>query len=73
MGKLGYYLPWAIGGTAVTIVASGLFTTLTPTTPIAQWVGFQILTGAGRGVVLQIVGCNVAAEHIRKATDNWVL
>lgn len=53
--------------------ASGLFTTLTPTTPIAQWVGFQILTGAGRGVVLQIVGCNVSAEHIRKATDNWVL
>ncbi|KAK2762494.1 MFS multidrug transporter [Colletotrichum kahawae] len=62
VGKLGYYLPWAIGGTAVTIVASGLFTTLTPTTPIAQWVGFQILTGAGRGVVLQIPSIAIQAN-----------
>ncbi|KAL0940054.1 MFS multidrug transporter [Colletotrichum truncatum] len=62
VGKLGYYLPWAVGGTAVTIIASGLFTTLTPTTPTAQWVIFQLLTGAGRGVVLQIPSIAVQAN-----------
>ncbi|KAF6806037.1 MFS multidrug transporter [Colletotrichum sojae] len=68
VGKLGYYLPWAVGGTAATIIASGLFTTLTTTTPIAQWVGFQILTGLGRGVVLQLptiaVQANLPPEQI---------
>lgn len=39
----------------MTIIAGGLFTTLTPTTSVAKWVGVQILTGAGRGVVLQLV------------------
>ncbi|GKT43641.1 efflux pump mlcE [Colletotrichum spaethianum] len=54
VGKTGYYLPWAVGGTAVMVIASGLLTTLTTTTPVAQWIGYQILVGAGRGVVLQL-------------------
>ncbi|WQF78923.1 Putative MFS transporter superfamily [Colletotrichum destructivum] len=62
VGKLGYYLPWAVGGTAITIIASGLFTTLTPTTSVAKWVGVQILTGAGRGVVLQLPSIAVQAN-----------
>ncbi|GKT82243.1 MFS multidrug transporter [Colletotrichum tofieldiae] len=62
VGKFGFYLPWAAGGTAVTIIASGLFTTLTPTTSIAQWVGYQVLTGAGRGVVLQLPSIAVQAN-----------
>ncbi|TEA21690.1 Efflux pump mlcE [Colletotrichum sidae] len=62
VGKLGYYLPWAVCGTAVTIIASGLFTTLTPRTPVAQWVVFQLITGAGRGVVLQIPSIAVQAN-----------
>ncbi|CCF35597.1 efflux pump [Colletotrichum higginsianum] len=62
VGKLGCYLPWAVGGTAMTIIAGGLFTTLTPTTSVAKWVGFQILTGAGRGVVLQLPSIAVQAN-----------
>ncbi|KXH36097.1 efflux pump [Colletotrichum simmondsii] len=54
VGKFGYYLPWAVAGTAATIIASGLFTSLTPTTSVAQWVGYQIITGGGRGIVLQL-------------------
>ncbi|KAK2061710.1 efflux pump [Colletotrichum caudatum] len=62
VGNLGYYLPWAVGGTAVTIIASGLFTMLTPTTPVAQWVIYQIIAGAGRGVVLQLPSIAVQAN-----------
>ncbi|KAK1985979.1 efflux pump [Colletotrichum cereale] len=54
VGKFGYYLPWAVGGTAITIIAGGLFTILTPSTSVAQWVVYQIVAGAGRGVVLQL-------------------
>ncbi|KAK1593470.1 efflux pump [Colletotrichum navitas] len=68
IGKFGYYLPWAAAGTAVTIIASGLFTTLTPTTTVAQWAFYQILAGAGRGVVLQLpliaVQANLPPEQI---------
>ncbi|OHW97502.1 MFS multidrug transporter [Colletotrichum incanum] len=62
VGKSGYYLPWAAGGTAVTIIASGLFTTLTPKTSVSQWAGYQVLTGAGRGVVLQLPSIAVQAN-----------
>ncbi|KAK1687455.1 efflux pump [Colletotrichum godetiae] len=62
VGKFGYYLPWAIVGTAATIIASGLFTSLTPTTSVAQWVGYQFLTGAGRGIVLQLPSIAIQAN-----------
>ncbi|KAK2011959.1 efflux pump [Colletotrichum eremochloae] len=68
VGKFGYYLPWAAGGTAVTIIASGLLTLLSPTSSVAQWVIYQILAGAGRGVVLQLptiaVQANLPPEQI---------
>ncbi|EXF75537.1 efflux pump [Colletotrichum fioriniae PJ7] len=49
-------LAFAYGGgvLAATIIASGLFTSLTPTTSVAQWAGYQIITGGGRGIVLQL-------------------
>ncbi|KAK2043421.1 efflux pump [Colletotrichum somersetense] len=62
VGKFGYYLPWAVGGTAVTIIASGLFTMLTPTTSVTQWVIYQIIAGTGRGVVLQLPHIAVQAN-----------
>ncbi|OHF04282.1 efflux pump [Colletotrichum orchidophilum] len=62
VGKFGYYLPWAIAGTAATIIASGLFTSLTPTTSVAQWVGYQIITGGGRGIVLQLPSIAIQAN-----------
>ncbi|KAG7041845.1 mfs multidrug transporter [Colletotrichum scovillei] len=62
VGKFGYYLPWAVAGTAATIIASGLFTSLTPTTSVTQWVGYQIITGGGRGIVLQLPSIAIQAN-----------
>lgn len=33
ISKLGYYLPWAVGGMAMNAVGTGLLSTLSPTTP----------------------------------------
>ncbi|KAI1134070.1 MFS general substrate transporter [Hypoxylon sp. FL0543] len=47
--RLGYYLPWVVVGTAVVTVAYGLFSRLTPFTHTQDWIGYQILYGAGCG------------------------
>ncbi|ELR03674.1 hypothetical protein GMDG_06317 [Pseudogymnoascus destructans 20631-21] len=47
--KLGYYLPWALSGTALDTIAYGLYSTLSPTTPVGNWIGYQILGGVGNG------------------------
>ncbi|KAI0842746.1 MFS general substrate transporter [Hypoxylon sp. FL0890] len=47
--RLGYYLPWVVLGTAAVTVAYGLFSRLTPFTPTQDWIGYQILYGAGCG------------------------
>ncbi|KAK5655912.1 hypothetical protein OQA88_5451, partial [Cercophora sp. LCS_1] len=39
--KTGYYIPWVLFGGALATIASGLFTTLTPSTTTAQWAGYQ--------------------------------
>lgn len=54
MGRIGYYLPFAVASGALTIIGSGLLTTLTPTSSTGDWLGFQILQGVGRGFGLQI-------------------
>ncbi|KAF3765317.1 efflux pump protein [Cryphonectria parasitica EP155] len=52
--KMGYYLPWVIFGNVLMAIGNGFLSTLTPTTPTAHWVGYQILLGAGRGCGLQM-------------------
>ncbi|KAL9082890.1 MAG: hypothetical protein Q9165_008743 [Trypethelium subeluteriae] len=47
--KFGYYLPWVLSGTALSTIGYGLLSLLTPTTPVAKWVGFQVLFGVGNG------------------------
>ncbi len=42
-------------GNGLVAVASGLFTTFTPSTPAGQWIGYQVLGGFGRGLVMQLV------------------
>ena len=37
------------------LIASGLFTTFSPSTNTGSWIGFQILGGAGRGFVMQLL------------------
>ncbi|KAH8664341.1 major facilitator superfamily transporter [Xylariales sp. PMI_506] len=54
VAKLGYYLPYPIFSGLVTTVASGLLTTLSPSTSTAKWVGYLILLGGGRGGGMQM-------------------
>jgi hypothetical protein len=46
---MGYYLPNVLTGTALTTIAYGLYSTLSPTTTVGKWIGFQIIGGAGTG------------------------
>lgn len=45
----GYYLPWILLGGALSAVGYGLLSTLSPTTSVAKWVGYQVLYGVGSG------------------------
>ncbi|KAI1098442.1 MFS general substrate transporter, partial [Jackrogersella minutella] len=47
--KLGYYLPWVVTGSAMVTIAYGLFSCLSPSSPTRDWIGYQILYGAGCG------------------------
>jgi hypothetical protein len=66
VGRVGYYLPFAVAGGAITTVASGLLATFTTSTSTADWIGYQILAGVGRGLAFQIpiiAGQNNCARH----------
>jgi MFS family permease len=52
--KIGYYMPFIYVCVVFTSIASGLLTTLTPTTTTAKWVGYQILYGFGCGCGFQL-------------------
>jgi Na+/melibiose symporter-like transporter len=51
---VGYYTPFMIGGMCVFAVAAGLLSTLSPSTPLARWFGYEVLTGASVGSCLQV-------------------
>ncbi|KAL4798396.1 major facilitator superfamily domain-containing protein [Aspergillus venezuelensis] len=53
IGKLGYYLPWCLGGAVFCAVGSGMLSTLSPTTSTAAWAAYQVLVGLGRGASTQ--------------------
>ncbi|KAJ0413779.1 major facilitator superfamily domain-containing protein [Aspergillus carlsbadensis] len=61
---LGYYLPFLLAGGAISAVGYGLLSTLSPTTSVAQWIGYQILYGVASG-------CSAAAPYI--AIQNLVV
>jgi hypothetical protein len=52
---MGYYLPWCIGGLALTTIGAGLSSTFSESTSIVEWVFYQMITGIGRGTALQVV------------------
>lgn len=56
----GYYLPFMLLCGVLNAIACGLLSLLGPTTPVGQWVGFQILLGAGRGLGVSIVSSSQA-------------
>ncbi|KAK2807809.1 hypothetical protein FQN50_005352 [Emmonsiellopsis sp. PD_5] len=47
---LGYYLPFPLIGAAISAIGYGLLSTLSPTTPVAKWIGYQILYGVASGL-----------------------
>jgi hypothetical protein len=53
---LGYVSPFALFGSMLVAVGSGLITTFLPHTGSGHWVGYQILAGIGRASVMQMVG-----------------
>lgn len=55
MGKLGYYLPWALTSAVVAAIGAGLLGTLGTDPFTGKWVGYQILAGVGRGLGMQMV------------------
>ncbi|KAI0879817.1 MFS general substrate transporter [Annulohypoxylon maeteangense] len=64
--KTGYYLPEVIGGNALVAIGAGLTSTFTPTTPLGNIIGYQILMGAGRGFVLQLLVTAIQANCPRE-------
>ncbi|KAF7983097.1 hypothetical protein HWV62_24031 [Athelia sp. TMB] len=53
VGVVGYYWPFCVASPIFLAVGSGLFYTLSPSTPAATVVGFQILCGMGVGLGMQ--------------------
>ncbi|KAL4901859.1 hypothetical protein BDW74DRAFT_187093 [Aspergillus multicolor] len=71
-GKLGYYLPWAVLGSVLCAIGSGLLSTISPTASTAAWAGYQALFGLGRGASTQpamiAVQNSVSPDDISTAT-----
>ncbi|KAJ5157256.1 major facilitator superfamily domain-containing protein [Penicillium canariense] len=53
IGKMGYYLPWAVACGVLSSIGNGLLSTLAQNTSTGKWVGYQIIAGAGRGAGFQ--------------------
>ncbi|OBT61197.1 hypothetical protein VE03_08683 [Pseudogymnoascus sp. 23342-1-I1] len=53
VAKLGYYSPFFIISSIITTIGAGLFTTFTPDTGHAKWIGYQVLYGIGLGFGVQ--------------------
>ncbi|KAJ5300658.1 uncharacterized protein N7443_005660 [Penicillium atrosanguineum] len=50
---IGYYTPVMVTGTILMVIATGLYTTFSPTTPPIEWISYQILYGLGVGLAFQ--------------------
>jgi len=51
--KIGYYTPFVIASTVLMSIGAGLLSTLKTDTGSGEWIGFQILFGAGVGFGMQ--------------------
>lgn len=62
VGKVGRYLPFALVSAALMSLGYGLCSTFSPHTSTGEWIGYQILFGAGRGMGFQMP--IVAVQHM---------
>lgn len=63
----GQYAPVAIVGGAVFSVGSGLLSTFEIDTGMSKWIGYQVIAGAGVGLMMQIP--LIAAQTVLKMED----
>ncbi|KAI1642322.1 putative MFS multidrug transporter [Daldinia loculata] len=54
VGRVGYYLPFSLIAAVMVTIANGILSTLSPTTSIGEWVGYQVIHGVGRGLGMQM-------------------
>lgn len=75
--RTGYYLPEVVGGNSLVVVGAALMSTMKPNTSEGEWIGYQILVGAGRGFVLQLVclepNCQANDRTIANISASWLL
>ncbi|KID85648.1 hypothetical protein MGU_07185 [Metarhizium guizhouense ARSEF 977] len=58
----GHYPPFAAASAVIVTIGSGLLATFDPFTPTAQWVGYEVFVGAGRGLGIQIAAIAILAS-----------
>ncbi|KAL6415939.1 hypothetical protein AUP68_00145 [Ilyonectria robusta] len=54
MTLTGFYVPFMWLGSAISVTGSGLLYTLSASSPLGQWFGYQVLAGAGCGMSIQV-------------------
>ncbi|KAJ3519886.1 hypothetical protein NM208_g13944 [Fusarium decemcellulare] len=67
--KVGYYLPFASLSAAISAIANGLLSTMSPHTSTAKWAGYQVLAGVGRGMGMQMPIIAVQAHTSAEVTS----
>ncbi|KPM40577.1 hypothetical protein AK830_g6010 [Neonectria ditissima] len=63
----GYYVPFMWLGSAIFAIAGGLFYTLSESSSLGQWFGYQVLSGVGYGMTVQVP--IFAIQVVLTATD----
>lgn len=67
VSALGYYVPFMLAGGLLFTAGAALLHMLDVYTPTANWVGYQILVGAGSGLITQ--QSNIAVQAVLPAHD----
>ncbi|KAK3348699.1 azole resistance protein 1 [Lasiosphaeria hispida] len=67
VSRTGYYTPFMISGASLIVAGAALTTTWAVSSPAAQWIGYQILVGAGAGLGIQ--QAHTAAQTVLAAGD----
>lgn len=69
--QTGYVIPYAMLAAVIGSVSNGLYSTFSPTTSAAKWIGYQILNGIGRGVGMPMVSKHHCSPFSRVVADAY--
>ena len=67
VSRTGYYTPFMILGAALILMGASLTTTWKPESLPSQWIGYQVIIGAGAGLGIQ--QAHTAAQTVLASTD----